>query len=134
MTDFTIRSIMRQDYPTLAPDMPIQKAVTLLVENDAPAAPVTDNDGSLIGVLTQKDCFRPVLQAAYFQDWRGLVSDHMSEEVITIDPEHDVVHAAELFLTHPHRQFPVREGVKLVGMLYRSDVLSRLSGIEKQVR
>lgn len=127
MNEFPVRTIMRRDQPVLAPETPIQIAVRTLVENNVAAAPVSNENGALVGILTQKDCFRPVLQAAYYQDWPGTVADHMSGEVLCVDPDTSLVRAAELFLTHPHRQFPVRDGDKLVGMLYRSDVLARLT-------
>ncbi|QQM30738.1 CBS domain-containing protein [Martelella lutilitoris] len=130
MTD-TIAEITKTDALTVTPEMPIRRAVALLVESRAAAAPVVDEGGALCGILTQKDCFNPALQASYYQEWKGTVGDYMSRNVVSLPASADLVAAAEAFISHPHRVFPVTDGNRLVGLLRRSDVLSalvRLSG------
>lgn len=125
MTD-TIESITRRDALTLSPETPIRRAVAQLVEERVAAAPVLDDSGRLLGILTQKDCFRPALQASYYQEWKGTVADFMSRSVVSLPASTDLVSAAEAFQTHPHRVFPVLDGEALIGMLRRSDVLAEL--------
>ena len=127
MTQYLVSSIMRTEIVTLTRDTPIRKAVALLVENRAAAAPVISDDGALDGILTQKDCFRPALHASYHQEWTGSVADYMTLEVITLETSHDAVRAAEMFLAYPHRVFPVLENARLAGLLHRSDVLGLLT-------
>lgn len=125
MTD-RIATIMRTEFLTLDPSMPIRQAAGLLQSSGEEAVPVLDASGELVGVLTQKDCFRPALQASYYQQWRGTVGDQMSSPVKTIGAEAEIVAAAEMFLSEPHRAFPVVGNGRLVGMLRRHDVLGRL--------
>lgn len=125
MTD-TIAAIMRTDFPRLTPDTPIRDAAAMLVDHRAASAPVVDDNGVLTGILTQKDCFRPALNASYYRQWSGTVADRMSRGAITLDAATDPVTAAEAFLEHPHRSFPVVKGGQLVGMLHRSDLLAHL--------
>ncbi|WP_112322703.1 CBS domain-containing protein [Oceanibium sediminis] len=127
MTEYRIGAIMRTDVPTLTADTPIRRAVAVLVDAKAAAAPVLGDDGSLVGILTQKDCFRPALHASYHREWTGQVADHMSREVITVDVEDEVNHVAEMFLEHPHRVFPVLDGASVAGLLHRSAVLELLT-------
>ncbi|CAN0656932.1 CBS domain-containing protein (plasmid) [Nitratireductor aquimarinus] len=122
----TLEAILQKDMPVLKPDMPIRRAVALLVEADAAAAPVVDDSGALMGIVTQKDCFRPALNASYYQEWKGTVADHMSSQVVTLSLTTDLTSAAEAFLEKPYRVFPVVDGSRLVGMLRRSDVLAAL--------
>jgi CBS domain-containing protein len=126
MIEHRIASIMRRDIQTLAPDTPIRLAISILLEARAAAAAVLGTDGQLIGILTQKDCFRPALHASYYQEWTGRVVDQMSTDVVTVDGSDDVIRVAEMFLSHPHRVFPVVEGTQVLGMVHRSDVLSLL--------
>lgn len=126
MTKERIASIMRPDFPALCPTMPIRRAVALLVEARAAAAPVIDDDDRMVGILTQKDCFRPVLHASYYREWSGKVADHMSREVISVDTQDELISVAELFLSLPHRVFPVRDGARIAGLIHRSDILARL--------
>jgi CBS domain-containing protein len=123
-----VTSIMRRDVPTLAPGTPMRQAISILLDARAAAAPVLGEDCQLVGILTQKDCFRPALHASYHQEWTGRVADHMSPNVVTVDASDDVIRVAEMFLSHPHRVFPVMEGTQVLGMAHRSDVLSFMLG------
>lgn len=127
MTELTIGPITRTEIVTLTPDMPIRRAVSLLVDHNEPAAPVITEDGRLTGILTQKDCFRPALHASYYQDWSGRVAEHMTSDVVWISAQLNIIQAAEMFLSSPHRVFPVLDDTTLIGLLHRSDVLALLS-------
>jgi len=126
MTEERIVSIMRTDFPVLAPTTPMRRAVALLVESRAAAAPVINDDDSLAGILTQKDCFRSALHASYYREWTGCVADHMTRTVVSVDAQDDLIKVAELFLALPHRVFPVRAGTRVAGVIHRSDILARL--------
>lgn len=125
-THETLHALVRTDMPTLTPDMPIRRAVATLVKQRASAAAVIDDSGALQGILSQKDCFRPSLSASYYQEWKGTVADFMTPDVMTLAASLDVIAAAEAFLNHSHRVFPVLDGEQFIGMLRRSDVLRRL--------
>ncbi len=126
MTQNRIASVMRTDFPLLTPETPIRRAAALLVEARAAGAPVVGDDTRLAGFLTQKDCFRSALHASYYREWTGTVADHMSREVIGVDPADDLIKVAEMFLSHPHRVFPVCEAGQVVGLVHRSDILAEL--------
>jgi CBS domain-containing protein len=123
MTEYRIRSILRNDAPVLSPGTPIRRAAAVLMDADAAAAVVVGDDGRIVGILSQKDCFRPALHAIYHHEWTGTVGDHMSRNVVTIDVEEEVTRAAEMFLSQPHRVFPALDGETVAGLLHRSDVL-----------
>lgn len=129
MTEYNVGAILRSDGPSFTPDTPIRRAVAMLVEARAAAAVVLAEDGGLAGILSQKDCFRPALHAAYYQEWSGSVADHMSRDVVTVDVGMEVIAAAKMFMAHPHRVFPVLDGARVAGVLHRSDVLALLSRI-----
>lgn len=129
MTEFTIEAIMRRDITMLTEDTPIRRAVAVLVDTRAAAAPVLGDDGRLIGILTQKDCFRPALHASYHREWTGRVADHMSREVVTVDIGDDVIRVAEMFMDQPHRVFPVLDGGSVAGLVHRSDVLALMTRV-----
>jgi CBS domain-containing protein len=126
MTTVRIDTIMQTGGPELTPDTPIRRASAILVEARADAAPVLDQSGRLVGLVTQKDCFRPALHASYYQEWNGTVADHMTRTVKTLPVTADLSTAATAFIEHPHRVFPVLSEDRLVGMLQRSDVLAAL--------
>ncbi len=122
----TLHALVRTDMPVLSPDTPIRRAVATLVKEHASGAVVIDDSGASQGILTQKDCFRPSLNASYYQEWKGTVADYMTPDVITLSASSDVIAAAKGFLNHSHRVFPVLDGEQLIGMPRRCDVLGRL--------
>ncbi|MDA7430960.1 CBS domain-containing protein [Primorskyibacter aestuariivivens] len=126
MNQYRVRTLMRTDIATLSPETPIRRAAAVLVDGKTPAAPVLGDDGELIGILTQKDCFRSAVHASYHHEWTGKVADHMSRTVITINGGDELIRAAEMFLDHPHRVFPVVDDSRVVGLLHRSHVLTLL--------
>ncbi|MCC1493708.1 CBS domain-containing protein [Cognatishimia sp. F0-27] len=126
MTMARIAAVMRREFPVLTPETPIRGAAALLVETRNAAAPVVGDDNRLAGFLTQKDCFRSALHASYYREWTGRVADHMSREVIAVAPDDDLIKVAGMFLSHPHRVFPVCDAGQAVGLVHRSDVLAEL--------
>lgn len=126
MTVGPIAALVEAAPLTLRPDTPIRRAAAQMAETGTTAAPVTDDSGALLGVLTQKDCFRPALQASYYQEWKGSVGDFMSADPVTLRLGTDLVTAAEAFLEHPFRSFPVLDGDRLAGMLHREVVFRAL--------
>jgi len=126
MTMERIASVMRTDFLLLTPETPIRRAAALLVEAGAAAAPVVNAGNRFVGFLTQKDCFRSALHASYYREWTGSVADHMSREVIGVAPDDDLIKVAEMFLSHPHRIFPVCNAGQVVGLVHRSDILANL--------
>lgn len=120
----TIAQFMVTELETLSPGMEIGAALSQLLEKRISGAPVLDDTGELVGILTTKDCFRAALNAAYYKQWGGTVADYMSVELETMDTELDIVSAAERFLATPFRRFPVLKEGQLVGLLSRSDLLA----------
>ena len=126
MSKKPIAFIMRTEFPTLTVDTPIRRAAAQLVDARAAAAPVLTEDGRLSGLITQKDCFHSALHASYYREWTGKVGDHMSRDVVTANAQDDLIKVAEMFLTYPHRVFPVLDGGQVVGVIHRSDILTEL--------
>ncbi len=122
----SIARVMRTEFLRLKPDTPIRRAVADLVSSGETAAPVVDEAGHLIGIFTEKDCFAPALQSAYYQTWTDTVTRYMTHEVVTLNAESGLITAAEAFHETSFRAYPVQRDGNLVGMLTRSDLLAAL--------
>jgi len=123
-----IKTYMSSELVTLTPDLEINRAMHLLVENRISGAPVLDETGNLVGMLSQKDCLKAALHASYYREWGDTVADYMSDHAQTLDAELDLVEAAEAFLASSFRRFPVMSEGRLVGQISRSDLLKALAG------
>ncbi|MEP3435755.1 MAG: CBS domain-containing protein [Hoeflea sp.] len=126
MTVGPIDSLVETAPLILRPETQIRRAAAQLADTGTASAPVTDDTGSLLGILTQKDCFRPALLASYYREWNGCVGDVMSATPATLDLGTDMVSAAEAFLELPFRSFPILDKDRLVGMLHRETVFRAL--------
>ena len=128
MTEWpTIAAYMAKDLVTFAPELEINHAVARLLARNVSGAPVVDEAGRLVGIITAKDCFKAALHASYYQGWGGVVADYMSAKVETMDMGLDIVTAAERFLARPYRRFPILENGRLVGIITRLDLLRAFS-------
>lgn len=131
--DTTVEQVMHEGSSRLSPAMPIREAVALFIRQRIPSAPVIDEAGALVGILTEKDCFGPMLKASYYQQWEGTVADHMSRSVLTLPADLDLVSAAEEFLARSHRVYPVVRDGDVVGMLHRSDLFAAILHLAEPV-
>ena len=80
----TAGAIMTTDLVTVRPDASIEEAIELLLNEQISGLPVTDDDGRLVGVITEF----ALLAVAYDQRVKNhTVSQHMTRELITVDVE-----------------------------------------------
>ena len=119
------RDLMITDLVVLRPEMGIHHAVSLLMKRDISGAPVLDQHGTVVGILTEKDCLRLLTQGRESSEIpAGIVAEYMTDQVTTMPQDMDIYYAAGMFLRHVYRRFPVVDGEgKLVGILSRSDLL-----------
>jgi predicted transcriptional regulator len=122
----TARDYMSRELIVLAPEMDLGEAIRLLVTKDFSSAPVVDARGDMVGLLTDKDCFRAAYDSSYHQELSGPVSGLMSTDIDVLHADMDMVEVLGLFFRGPRRRFPVLEQGRLVGMLCRRDVLRAL--------
>jgi len=132
----TIQSCLVKDYMartlvTFKPDTDVLDAVHVLVTKRIAGAPVVDDKGNLLGMLSELDCMKVALDAGYHGNWGGPVSDFMSDGVKTVDAEMSIVDLAQMFVTSRFRRFPVMQGTRLVGQISRRDVLRALESLAK---
>ncbi len=111
---------------TLQQEMEILRAVHILVENDISGAPVVDECGKLVGILTERDCMRIDLEAGYYEGYGGRVGNYMSKNVVTIDPDMSILDLAKRFIDAPYRRYPVVKNDSLIGLISRRDVMRAL--------
>jgi CBS domain-containing protein len=125
----TVEDYMATDLVSFRPDDDIVAAMRVLLTRQVSGAPVIDEAGKLIGILSQKDCFAIVYRSAYHQDLAGQVRQYMSREVEHMEADCSVVDAAEKFLHSSFRRFPVLRDGKVVGLISRYDILRALDDI-----
>ncbi|MGB5511634.1 MAG: CBS domain-containing protein [Woeseiaceae bacterium] len=132
----TNKSVLVKDYMartviTFKPDTDVLEAIHVLVKNRIAGAPVVDDEGNLIGMLSEYDCMKVALDAGYHGNWGGPVRDFMHVGVQTVDADMSIVDLAQVFIKKKLRRFPVMQDTRLVGQISRRDVLRALEVIAK---
>ena len=120
---------MATDEITLQPGLTINEAVDILLNFKVTGVPVLDEERKIVGMITEKDCLRLIVDSAYnnlpYED--KTVSDYMSPVVKTISLDSDILDVANEFLTTNFRKFPVvNEHGRLVGQVSRRDILKAI--------
>jgi len=144
MTAMKARDIMSCPVITVAPDTPFQQVVTLLLTHRISGVPVVDEEGSLLGIVTEADLIRkeesPAPQPPIIR-WHGAslwleravdryqkviastASELMSENVVTAREDTSVHELAHLMLSRGINRVPIIRDRCVVGIVTRADVL-----------
>ena len=122
----SIENYMATELLCFAPDDDIIHAMRVLQEKHFSGAPVLDQAGQLVGMLSQKDCMAIAYNTAYHQDWGGQVEQYMACVVEHIEADSNILDAADKFLHSSFRRFPVLRDGQLVGQISRHDIMRAL--------
>jgi CBS domain-containing protein len=121
---------------TFKPDQPIQEVISTIINKKIAGAPVLDDQHHLVGIISEKDCLRLVVDQAYHNmpaETRR-VSDYMTPKVQTLSPRTTVVEAAIQFLNSPIRRFPIVENDMLIGQVSRRHILRAAQNIRSTAK
>jgi CBS domain-containing protein len=111
---------------TLTPQTEILRALHTLIAKNIAGAPVVDESGAVVGMLTEKDCMRVALNATYHSEYGGVVADFMASPAVSISPDEGLVDVVQRFLDTSFHRYPVVEDGRLVGVISRRDVMHAL--------
>ncbi|WP_053403904.1 CBS domain-containing protein [Persicobacter sp. CCB-QB2] len=120
-----VTRFMNKSLVTISPSENAFDAMDFLLEKRISGAPVLDDSGKLIGIITESDFLKMVLDRAYDNHpVRGnLVKDYMTTDLTTVNSDMDLFDVAQMFTRSPYKRFPVLENGKLLGLVSRRDIL-----------
>ena len=144
------RDIMTTEVVSVSPETPTNKVAELLDKKGISAAPVVDDGGALIGMVSEGDLIgRDETEREARRDWwltllaegeglnrdflaslrppRRLARDVMSAPVITTGEDADVGEIARLLTTHRIKRVPVVRDGRVVGIVSRADLVRALA-------
>ena len=120
-----VEDYMARKLITFKPEQPMHEVVDTLMRYKISGGPVVNNDGELVGVISEGDCLKEVVKGKYdnMPIFTGLVAEHMAQNVVTVCPDLNIFEAAKMFLEKRLRRFPVVSGGKLIGQISQKDVM-----------
>ncbi len=115
-----IAKIASQNFMTLTNYDSIKDAVNIIIEKHTSLIPVTDEDGKILKVVTEKDVF-PTLKKSGVK-----AGDIMQRAVTTVTPRTTIKDLARIIVNTKKRRIPVVSDGELVGIISVMDVLKFL--------
>ncbi len=116
-----VRHWMTTDVVTINKEASIQEALALMKQGSIRHLPVVDQDGKLLGWVTDAD-LRGVLIASMLEELT--LEDVMIRKPYTASPDMSLEDAAHLILEKKIGGLPVVDNDKLVGIITTIDILS----------
>ena len=115
----TIAEVMSRDLLAVERSLSLTDAARAMHERRVGAVVVLD-DGRLVGILTERDVLRAVAKG--IQDDTE-VSEWMTRDPETMEPDEPTLHAAVLMIHGGFRHLPLMDGEEVVGMLSIRDLM-----------
>jgi CBS domain-containing protein len=122
MTIARILAAKGRDVVTTRPDLTLAEVAGVLVAKNIGAVVVADDQGSVIGILSERDIVRAVAKRGTTV-FNEAVSMHMTAEVITTSEDECVHVAMEKMTNGRFRHLPVICQERLVGLVSIGDVV-----------
>ena len=147
MSPQEIASTVRRQVPLLRADALLGDAVAEIIEADAPALPVVDGDGKLVGIFGERE-FIGALFPGYLKTLgyagfiprsldealekratclREAVREHTNTDHIDVGEDHSDTQLAEIFLHHRVLIIPIVEAGRVAGIVTREDFFRALA-------
>jgi len=104
----------------------VYEAMQELLDNRISGAPVVNEAGELVGIISEVDLMQVITRGSYYDDMGGIVGDYMHFPVDTVPMDLDIYSLAEKFIHEGRRRFPVLNQGKLVGQISRRNVLEAI--------
>jgi CBS-domain-containing membrane protein len=118
--------LMTTDVIAVSPDTGLREAARLMFRNRVSGLPITSDDGTLIGIITEADFLKlEVERQEGSRDQGETVDAVMSRGVVTVRPEAEIYEAAKIMAVQEIKRLPVvDEENRLLGVISRSDIVS----------
>ncbi len=129
MPNLLVRDLMTEKLFTVRPEHDLAHLNDMMAEMHVRHMPVVDEDGALVGLVSQRDLLRTAMDPAGMlpvSEQRELLRNTRVREIMTVEvetatPDTDIAEAGNLMLENKLGCLPVVEGEQLVGILTESD-------------
>ena len=106
---------------TINPEQTLAEAVELLARHNIGALVVTDFEGKVVGIISERDIIHEAAESR--EIFSAKVSEIMTREVIVGLPEDDVMSVAHTMTERRFRHIPILDGEELIGIISIGDLL-----------
>lgn len=145
--------VMTRNPITITEDTSLREAALLMLENRISGLPVVDKFGKLVGIITEGDFIRraeigtqtrrarwlaffigPGRAATEFVHEQGRkVGEVMNSQPVTISEQTSLEEVVRLMEKNNIKRLPVVSGMKLLGIVTRTDLLRTVASLDREV-
>ncbi|MFQ5600902.1 MAG: CBS domain-containing protein [Candidatus Krumholzibacteriia bacterium] len=145
-----VRSLMSRHVVSARPDTSVNDVAKCMAENDISGVPVVDDDGRLVGIITELDMivrngrlevptFLQIFDASIPLELPGHLQerlrhmlgtqarDVMTTKVCTVNADAEIEELVELMVKRRVNPVPVLDAGKLAGIVSRSDIVRMMA-------
>ncbi|NOZ21966.1 MAG: CBS domain-containing protein [Planctomycetes bacterium] len=124
-----VRDAMVGNPISVALDTPTYEAMRILVEQNITGLPVVGGDGSIQGIVTEKDMLSLLFGS---HEDPGPVEGIMTRDVVCFDADDELVDVCKCLDNNNFRRVPILENGKLAGIVSRKDIIKFILRLRKK--
>jgi len=119
--DLLLKDAKHRTAATIGPNETVMAAIQKLVELNRESLPVCDEEGRLVGVITEGDIERKCL--VYGESYANIrVRDVMTLQLAVGTPDDDSEYAISVMKQKKIQHLPILDGQKITGMISMRDM------------
>ncbi|HEY5657286.1 MAG TPA: CBS domain-containing protein [Myxococcota bacterium] len=123
--------IMQKDILAVSPELPLDSLEEFFTTEDISGAPVQDERGQIVGIVSKTDLVRALSGRGEPEDEDGYenltVEDIMTRDVVTVSPDDEVKTVVRRMLDGRLHRVLVARNNELLGIITTFDLLELLS-------
>ena len=129
------RSVDALDYMTAQPlvvsqDLNVFNVIHEIIVHKVSGACVVDADNKLVGVISEIDCLRAILDGSYYNEVGGTAADYMSHDIDSVSAHVDILAVAKRMVDQRRRRIPIVENGQLIGQLSVRSILKAIKDFD----
>lgn len=122
----TVADCMTPTRVTIKDTATVTEAVQTLLKNHILGSAVVDQEGHLVGYISEQDCLKQLLTDSYHSEDAAQVADVMRRDVLTVSSDMSIVDLAQTMTGDKPKKYPVVEHHRLIGEITRTQVVQAL--------
>jgi CBS domain-containing protein len=149
----TASDIMTRNVVSVKPTDDTSSIAAVLAKHEISAAPVVDDDGKLLGIVSEGDLMKPFSKQTMARRawWLGILAegerlapefldyisvnhhsaaDLMTRNVVTAEETTPVPEIADLLILHKIKRVPILKDGRVVGIVSRADIVRAMQQLQ----
>jgi len=133
MEPLKIQEYMNHYPVTFTANMGLEEASLRFLKTKQIGGPVINDEGKLIGFLSESDVLAKMLATIYHNEHIVNVTDLMRKDVLSMKPYDSIIELGRLMVTNKPKVYPVvDDNNNLLGTICRNDVLRSMDKILRE--